>query len=170
MPARDVEDYAQEALLRLVRSMKQQPGDAVPFEARWKRIAERHVRDFRRRSYRRREIPVADPWAAREPLGPAPDAQLEARRALQGAAALPWRLRGVALLAAAGHGLTWIARALALPISAAAERRRAARRALARDDRSPALASAFLGAARPPTGPRLLDRPGHAIPPSLADA
>ncbi|MGK4006249.1 hypothetical protein WMF31_26760 [Sorangium sp. So ce1036] len=85
------------------------------------------------------EAPSFEPDAQRGAAPPldraGPGAQIEARRALDRAAAVPWRVRGVALLAAAGHGLTWIARALALPISAAAERRRAARRALAQDER-----------------------------------
>lgn len=97
-------------------------------------IVWRQTGHYRHRAWVRREIPVADPWSLR-PEPPREDEQLVGARehllaVRRAASRLRRRDREVLALAAVGHGICEIARALGLPISTAVRELGRARRRL----------------------------------------
>jgi RNA polymerase sigma-70 factor (ECF subfamily) len=87
------------------------------------------------RAFRRREVPVDDPWAAtgEERVDPwHVGERIDAAKALMEIAGMPVWAREVLVLAALGHGGTEIASILRIPLGTAGSRLRLARARLAR--------------------------------------
>ncbi|XXX76939.1 RNA polymerase sigma factor [Sorangium sp. So ce134] len=88
---------------------------------------------YRERAYRRREVPVADPWAAasdeRVDAGRLGE-RLDAAHAFADIFSLPFWAREVLVLAALGYGSTEIGRMLGISVNTAASRLRLARKRL----------------------------------------
>jgi RNA polymerase sigma-70 factor (ECF subfamily) len=94
-----------------------------------------HCTHYHERAFRRREVPVDDPWAAtgEERVDPGHVGErIDAAKALMAIAAMPVWAREVLVLAALGHGGTEIAALLRIPLGTAGSRLRLARARLAR--------------------------------------
>ncbi|WP_437713059.1 sigma-70 family RNA polymerase sigma factor [Sorangium sp. So ce448] len=94
-----------------------------------------HCTHYHERAFRRREVPVDDPWAAtgEERVDPGHVGErIDAAEALMAIVGLPLWAREVLVLAALGHGGTEIADILRIPLGTASSRLRLARARLAR--------------------------------------
>ncbi|WP_438037051.1 RNA polymerase sigma factor [Sorangium sp. So ce204] len=94
-----------------------------------------HCTHYHERAFRRREVPVFDPWAAtgEERVDPGHVGErIDAGTALMAIAGMPLWAREVLVLAALGHGGTEIADILRIPLGTAGSRLRLARARLAR--------------------------------------
>ncbi|WP_437905177.1 sigma-70 family RNA polymerase sigma factor [Sorangium sp. So ce327] len=94
-----------------------------------------HCTHYHERAFRRREVPVFDPWAAtgEDRVDPGHVGErIDAGTALMVIAGMPLWAREVLVLAALGHGGTEIASILRIPLGTAGSRLRLARARLAR--------------------------------------
>ncbi|WP_437765180.1 sigma-70 family RNA polymerase sigma factor [Sorangium sp. So ce281] len=142
VPAVDVGDVLQDVMLGAWASSQagryrpdpvREPLDALK---RWLfGVCRFHCTHYHERAFRRREVPVADPWAAtgEERVDPwHVGERIDAAEALMAIAAMPLWAREELVLAALGHGGTEIADILGIPLGTAGSRLRLARARLAR--------------------------------------
>ncbi|WP_437976134.1 sigma-70 family RNA polymerase sigma factor [Sorangium sp. So ce295] len=142
VPAVDIDDVIQDVMLGAWISSQagryrpdpvREPLDALK---RWLfGVCRFHCTHYHERAFRRREVPVADPWTAtgEERVDPGHVGErIDAAEALMAIAAMPLWAREVLVLAALGHGGTEIAHILRIPLGTAGSRLRLARARLAR--------------------------------------
>ncbi|WP_437898950.1 RNA polymerase sigma factor [Sorangium sp. So ce124] len=142
VPVIDIDDVLQDVMLgawtssqagRYRPSSAREPLDAL---RRWLfGVCAFTCTHYHERAFRRREVPVDDPWAAtgEERMDPGHVGErIDAAEALMAIAALPTWAREVLVLAALGHGGTEIAELLRIPLGTAGSRLRLARARLAR--------------------------------------
>ncbi|CAN96692.1 ECF-family RNA polymerase sigma factor [Sorangium cellulosum So ce56] len=142
VPAVDIDDVCQDVVLGAwisAQAGRYRPDHArEPLDAlkRWLfGVCRFHCTHYHERAFRRREVSVADPWAAtgEERVDPGHVGErIDAGKALMAIAAMPIWAREVLVLAALGHGGTEIAKLLRIPLGTAGSRLRLARARLKR--------------------------------------
>lgn len=140
--ATDVDDVTQDVVLGAwtsAQARRYRPDPArEPLDAlrRWLfGVCRFHCTHYHERAFRRREVPVDDPWAAtgEERVDPGHVGErIDAAEALMAIVGMPLWAREVLVLAALGHGGAEIADILGIPLGTAGSRLRLARARLAR--------------------------------------